>query len=310
MKEHRAAATPLTHAARSIACVHTGAIPSQDIEVDDALAAWIVDQVRAGQPPEAVLAPLVEQGWDEGAAIDAVERVTRGFLEQHAVEQGLPVPVRVPAPIVANGRALIDAGDRQVHVLAHLLHPRVIVFGNVLSHEECDALVASARSRVSRSSTFNLDSGVDEVHEGRTSQGMFFARGADALCRRIEARIATLLDWPVDRGEGLQVLRYGPGAEYRPHYDYFDPQRPGTSALLARGGQRVASLVIYLNTPECGGATTFPDARFEVAPVKGNAVFFSYDRPHPMTATLHGGAPVIEGEKWVATKWLRERQYV
>lgn len=58
-----------------------------------------------------------------------------------------------------------------------------------------------------------------------------------------------------------------------------------------------------------GGATTFPDARFEVAAVKGNAVFFAYDRPHPMTGSLHGGAPVVEGEKWVATKWLRVGRY-
>ena len=99
------------------------------------------------------------------------------------------------------------------------------------------------------------------------------------------------------------MLRYGPGAEYRPHYDYFDPAQPGTPAILKRGGQRVASLVMYLNTPPRGGATVFPDVKLEVAPVKGNAVFFSYDRPHPMTRTLHGGAPVLEGEKWVATKW-------
>jgi prolyl 4-hydroxylase len=71
----------------------------------------------------------------------------------------------------------------------------------------------------------------------------------------------------------------------------------------------VASLVMYLNTPTRGGATTFPDVNFEVGPVKGNAVFFSYDRPHPMTRTLHGGAPVLEGEKWVATKWLREGRF-
>jgi prolyl 4-hydroxylase len=47
----------------------------------------------------------------------------------------------------------------------------------------------------------------------------------------------------------------------------------------------------------------------EVAPKRGNAVFFSYERPHPSTKTLHGGAPVIEGEKWIATKWLRERRF-
>jgi prolyl 4-hydroxylase len=78
------------------------------------------------------------------------------------------------------------------------------------------------------------------------------------------------------------------------------------ASVLQRGGQRVATLVMYLNTPNQGGGTTFPDVSLEVAPIKGNAVFFSYDRPHAVTRTLHGGAPVVEGEKWVATKWLRE----
>jgi prolyl 4-hydroxylase len=67
---------------------------------------------------------------------------------------------------------------------------------------------------------------------------------------------------------------------------------------------------MYLNTPLAGGATTFPDVGFEVAPIKGNAIFFSYDRAHPSTGTLHAGAPVTEGEKWVATKWLRQGVFV
>jgi prolyl 4-hydroxylase len=54
----------------------------------------------------------------------------------------------------------------------------------------------------------------------------------------------------------------------------------------------------------------FPDVALEVAPVRGSAVFFSYDRPHPITKTLHGGAPVLAGEKWVATKWMREGVFV
>ena len=100
-----------------------------------------------------------------------------------------------------------------------------------------------------------------------------------------------------------------PGAQYRPHYDYFDPGEPGTPTILKRGGQRVATLVMYLQEPEQGGATTFPDVGLEVAPVRGTGVFFSYDEPDPATRTLHGGAPVLAGEKWVATKWLREREF-
>ena len=72
----------------------------------------------------------------------------------------------------------------------------------------------------------------------------------------------------------------------------------------------VGTLIVYLNTPEAGGNTVFPDAGLDVAPVRGNAVFFSYDRAHASTKTLHGGAPVTAGEKWVATKWLREGVFV
>jgi prolyl 4-hydroxylase len=135
---------------------------------------------------------------------------------------------------------------------------------------------------------------------------MFFQRGENQLCQRIESRIAALLNWPLDNGEGLQILRYRPGAEYKAHHDYFDPAQPGTPTILKRGGQRVGTVVIYLNTPAKGGATGFPDVGLEVAPWRGNAVFFSYDRAHPSTRTLHSGTPVVEGEKWVATKWMRE----
>jgi prolyl 4-hydroxylase len=152
--------------------------------------------------------------------------------------------------------------------------------------------------------------GGSEVNAARTSDGMFFERGEAPLVAAIEQRIAELLRWPPDHGEGLQVLRYRPGAQYRPHHDYFDPAHPGTARILQRGGQRVGTLLMYLNTPEGGGATTFPDVGLEVAPLRGNAVFFSYDRAHPETRTLHGGAPVTAGEKWVATKWLRETVFV
>jgi prolyl 4-hydroxylase len=194
-------------------------------------------------------------------------------------------------------------------VLVQVKSPRVVVVGDFLSRDECQQLIELARPRMTRSQTVVNATGGSEVNEARTSQGMFFGRGEDPLCQRIEARIAALLNWPMENGEGLQVLKYAPGAEYKPHFDYFDPGQSGTAAILQRGGQRVATLVMYLNTPESGGATVFPDAGVEVQAVAGHAVFFSYAVPHPSTKTLHGGAPVTAGEKWVATKWLRERAF-
>lgn len=264
--------------------------------ITDHLRRWIVEQAQAGCTPEAVLQAMKDSGWDEATAMAAMEESLRAVVE---------APRPVPAVRLLEG-STADAGDRRVTILAAMQRPCVVVIGGLLSHDECDALILSARPRMGRSETVRLEDGQTEVNAARTSNGMFFERGQTALISLIERRMATLLNWPVDHGEGLQVLHYRPGAEYKPHHDYFDPAASGTAAVLKRGGQRVGTLVVYLNTPEGGGATTFPDVGLEVAPVKGNAVFFSYDRPHPATLTLHAGAPVTAGDKWVATKWLRE----
>lgn len=274
------------------------------------ISRWIVQRVEAGDSPDVLLDNMVSHGWSRDLASSTLKDTLQRHIEQVSREQGLPLPVKVPNPVEWNGAGVIQLPDREVQILANMLLPRVVVLGNLLSHEECDALIGMARARLAPSMTLNLETGTDEPNAARTSRGTYFYRGRDPLCDRIDARLSALLDWPVEHGEGLQVLHYGPGAEYKPHYDYFDPSRPGAGDTLKRGGQRVASVVMYLNTPEAGGSTSFPDVHFEVAAIKGNAVFFSYDRAHPMTKSLHGGSPVKAGEKWVATKWLRESVHV
>ena len=271
------------------------------------LRRWIDAQRGAGCRVSDMLDAMRASGWDEALA--------RRILDCHgpvATEPELaPVERRaaLPGPANAAGVTVIDVEEHPVRILATLREPRLIVFGGLLTDGECDALIDEARARLKRSETVDNDSGGSEVNLARTSDGMFFARAEAPLIARIERRIAALLNWPERWGEGLQILRYRPGAEYLPHHDYFEPRHPGSAALLARGGQRVATLIAYLNTPLRGGSTIFPDVSMEVTAVKGNAVFFSYDRPHPRTLTLHGGSPVIDGEKWVATKWMREREF-
>lgn len=293
------------------------------------LRQWIIAQAQAGVAPETVLEAMKSSGWHEDVAIKALEETLRGHLEQQqlaknpalaeatAITQAVaapqnhePQPVPVPDAKVADSPSKLRVLDRDVTVLANMKLPRVLVLGNFLSDQECDQLIALAGPRMVRSETVDNLTGGSEVNVARTSRGMFFERSETDLIARIERRIAALLDWPLQNGEGLQVLHYKPGAEYKPHYDYFDPVHPGSAPILKRGGQRVGTVLMYLNTPAKGGGTTFPDVGFEVAPIKGNAVFFSYDRAHVNTKSLHGGAPVIEGEKWVATKWLREREFV
>ena len=268
------------------------------------LRRWIDEQAAAGHRREAVLEAMKASGWQEAVAIGALDAV---LAERPAAAP--TVAVALPEPDLRGAPPSVWAHDREVRVLVSMNQPRVVVFADLLDAEECAEIIELARQRLERSHTVDMATGDSELNAARTSDGMFFNRAEHPVCARLEERLAALLHWPVENGEGLQVLRYRPGAEYKPHYDYFDPVQPGTPTILKRGGQRVASIVMYLNTPLKGGATTFPDVQLEVAPQRGHAVFFSYDRPDPATRSLHGGAPVLEGEKWVATKWLRERRF-
>lgn len=295
--------------------------------ITPALRSWILEQVQAGFTPEAVIDAMKAAGWMEDVAVQAMDSTLRDHLaRQPAGQSQRPAPVAALAqarPLAVHSGTVgtapeidlsqapreIALEDRTVRVLGSLSLPRVVLLGGLLSDEECDALIAAASPRMARSLTVETQTGGEELNPDRTSNGMFFNRGESALVQRIEARIARLIGWPVENGEGIQVLNYKPGAEYKAHYDYFDPAEPGTPTILQRGGQRVGTVVMYLNNPVRGGGTTFPDAGLEVMPQRGNAVFFSYDRPEPATRTLHGGAPVIEGEKWIATKWLRQRAF-
>jgi prolyl 4-hydroxylase len=217
--------------------------------------------------------------------------------------------VPVPEPHVADYPTRIRLSDRTVDILSVMKHPRVVVFGSFMSKEECAQLIELARPKLDRSRTVNRQTGGEEVNDARTSNGMFFQRGEGEFVTKIEKRIAELVNWPYENGEGLQILQYGPGNQYEPHNDYFDPKDPGTPVILQRGGQRVGTFIMYLQSPDKGGGTVFPDVGFEVAPIAGNAVFFSYNKPHAVTKTLHGGQPIIQGEKWIATKWMRERVF-
>ena len=282
------------------------------------MLAWLVSQTARGCSRASLFKSMLDAGWSGEAAgqmmqLTPDERVTFGvplpIVQVLDVSHDLGPDMQVPRPVLDASATMIDAGDKWIEVLEHRHDPELMVFANLLSPAECDALMDAAKPRLSRSLTVDIKTGAEELHPARTSQGMFFDRCENAVVQRVEARIAKLLDWPIKNGEGLQVLRYPPGAQYKPHYDYFDPLEPGTPAILKRGGQRVATLIIYLFEPEEGGETVFPDIGLQVMPRRGSAVFFSYAQAHPVSRTLHGGEPVKVGEKWIATKWLREREF-
>ncbi len=276
---------------------------------------WLKTSIAQGHGREALVQSMRAAGYQRNFAREAVDAALAKFSPAAAVADGAG-QAEAAAPldtttILAQSPNAIETSDRKVHILFALNAPRIVLFGGLLSDEECDELIALSRRKLTRSSVVNAETGAYDVHPDRTSSGTHFERGENELVRRIERRIAELIGCPVERGEPIQILHYQPGAEYKPHFDFFDPAYPGNEKVLGMGGQRVATLVMYLNDVVAGGSTVFPEVGLDVLPRKGNAVYFAYTTEDGLLdrRTLHGGSPVAEGEKWIATKWLRQRDY-
>jgi len=264
------------------------------------LRQWILDTARAGHGVPEVLKLMQQAGYEARVSRRIIAEVLNLPAEALRSEAARPGGRRTRHP--AGPLAHIDG--HEVRIALSIDRPPLRVLENLLAADECDALIAQARPRLQRARTVAVD-GSQQVDASRTSAGMFFALGESPLVARIEQRIADLFDLPVEHGEGLQILHYLPGQEYEAHYDWFDPGQPGFAAVTARGGQRVASVVMYLNTPEAGGGTGFPNLGLTVTALRGSAVYFAYEANDGLS--LHAGLPVQRGEKWIATKWLRER---
>lgn len=288
------------------------------------LQSWFRDMLKRGTAPEATVKALLAAGYQQRYARDAVDAAFKALPKPPA-----PAPVQAPAAArettdvaISSAQTLsqqlvqlpntIATEDREIHMLFALTAPRIVLFGNLLSAEECDEMIKLSQGKLERSSVVNNETGAYDIHPHRTSYGTYFNRGENELIRRIENRISELVQYPLENGEPIQILHYEPGGEYKPHFDYFDPKQPGNEVVLTQGGQRIATLIMYLNDVEAGGSTVFPEVGVDVLPRRGNAVYFAYCSENGALdpRTLHGGSPVGAGEKWIATKWFREREYV
>lgn len=287
---------------------------------------WIVTNIERQVPLPALIEEMVKNNFDLVFATHAVVGLAKeGSADTAQFELAGPRQYKFPIPAgyehhyenyayegshVAQGNTLSVDGHL-VRIAGRVAKPDIAILENVLTDAECDELIALSKPKLERSRIVDHKTGAEEIMELRSSYGTYFLRGENALVRRIEQRLSRLIGMPVDHGEGLQILNYAVGAEYQPHYDFFLPESSGSAVHVQKGGQRVVTIVMYLNDVEEGGETIFPELEFSVAPRKGTAVYFSYcDSQNRLDRmTLHGGAPVVRGEKWIATWWVRQGVY-
>ncbi|CAM6122875.1 unnamed protein product [Calypogeia fissa] len=206
--------------------------------------------------------------------------------------------------------------------------PRASLYHNMLTDEECEHLINLARPNMVKSQVIDRATGLVIESEARTSTQTYLRRGLDPIVERIERRIADFTFLPVDHGEGLQILHYGAGQKYLSHYDYAEYP---SSVLAQHGGQCIATVLMYLSDVQAGGETLFPAGELNynknktlegqysecakhglaIRPKKGMALLFWTLSPDVRKdlRSINSGCPVLEGDKWTATKWLHVEKW-
>lgn len=295
---------------RSLPVAYTNLI-QQASTMDLALNQWLRDCMQKGADPDELVEALVRSGRPLDLASVIVYLARHGLFLSTGMDERLAARSAMGTPDVPEGvDHELDLGDRKVIKRLSLASLNVTLYDNFLSEEECEHIKERAASRMRRSAVVGKNFSNVETRI-RSSSGTFFEREEDPIISAIEARVARLTDVPVNRGEGLQVLHYAYAQEYQPHFDFFEPQTEEEKQILAGPGNRIETLIFYLNNPEKGGSTYFPQLKMSIHPRKGSVVRFGYlgSDGVPDRRSEHAGLPVITGEKWIATKWLRERAF-
>ena len=133
----------------------------------------------------------------------------------------------------------------------------------------------------------------------------------DLVLAILQERAARLLGVPVACHEPPNAISYEPGQEYRRHADFIEPSVPQFQAELQQLGQRVATVVTYLNEDFDGAETVFPDLDITFRGQPGDAVFFAnvLTDGSPDYLTSHAALPPTRGRKWVLSQWIRAKPY-
>ncbi|XP_049932177.1 probable prolyl 4-hydroxylase 3 [Nymphaea colorata] len=242
------------------------------------------------------------------------------------------LPIIFPPIDAALKRSSLDVSDlsslkfqTDLHSCKESENQRKQIYHSFLRKDECEYLISLAKPHMQNSTLMDSTIGKSNDSRVRTSSGMFLKRKQDKVVSSIEQRIADFTFIPMENGEGLQVLHREAGQKYEPHFDYFLDEFNAKN-----GGQRIATVLMYLSDVEEGGETVFPSVKVNessvpywnelsecgktglaVRPKMGDALLFWSMRPDatldPMS--LHAGCPVIKGSKWSSTKWIHVNEF-
>lgn len=253
---------------------------------------------RAGE------AGLIEarRRWIAMTAVGAGGPRDWGEALRQLADLGRYLPVAAREAALVSAMALTPEGDPAALPEPETLceAPWVVRVPGLFTAEECRYLAEAAAPLFEPALTVDERTGQHFRNPVRTSDTAVFPWVAEnpaihALNRRLAAASGT----DAAQGEPLQVLRYAPGQEYKPHID----------AIPGMENQRVLTALVYLNEDFEGGETHFLEAGLTVRARRGDALLFrNVDAEgQPDKAAVHAGLPVRRGVKLLASRWIRER---
>lgn len=240
-------------------------------------------------------------------------------LEAHLAAVGHPALQRD-----GQGRLQVAAGGQRSRLAGeapawHWLSraPRVAIAPAFATAEECGHLIDKVAGQLTgaRGYTGSGSANDDAELSFFTGEGApIRALHADAVVHTLEQRLQHLTSWRAEAMEPCSIIRYLPGQAYRAHVDFFTRQQVADNQRLRQdfGGQRLATFLLYLRAPEAGGETQYVHAGLQVRGQPGLAVLHYNTTPEglPDPSSLHAGAPIERGEKWLWRCTLRERALV
>tara|TARA_Y100001958_G_C21216227_1_gene541638 strand:- start:1028 stop:1642 length:615 start_codon:yes stop_codon:yes gene_type:complete len=197
--------------------------------------------------------------------------------------------------------------------------PYIYTIDNFLSEKECKFIINVSKDNLKLAGVSKMDNekGLETgKYKGRTNSSYWMTHDAYPETLKIAKKIAKKIGCNYKCFESFQVIHYNENEEYKYHYDAYDMNETEKYKKFTRErGNRLRTVLVYLNDVEEGGGTGFDtlneyEGEIIVEPKMGKMVVFNNvnDDGSLNRKSRHAGLPVIKGEKWAFNLWLRERE--
>ncbi|PAV70367.1 hypothetical protein WR25_24413 isoform B [Diploscapter pachys] len=255
---------------------------------------WYEDMLE-GKEKEGELPPIVNKRIEDDGIVerDAYEALCRGEIP--------PIDPKEEKKLycyLKRDRPFLKLAPIKVEILRY--EPLVVLFKQIISDYESEMVQELAAPKLKRATVQNAFTGELETASYRISKSAWLKGAEHPVVDRINKRVGDMTNLNQETSEELQVANYGLGGHYDPHFDFARKEEVNAFKKLATGN-RIATVLFYMEVPEWGGATVFNQLGTAVFPSKNDALFWYnlYRSGEGDLRTRHAACPVLMGVKWV-----------